>query len=167
MKGTGGGKTSARNYGLQRLLIFLFFTTGSVLSQLISSVTYLPENVQPVLLICAFTFGIVLILSASVLGIALLPMCAFAFGWLFGEYAEIAVESFKFGAGLDVKGLMLSAVVVPIFFIVSVRGMYTSEMLGSMLDNCNASARAEYNKAYIPIAAAAVAGMLAVYFILS
>lgn len=151
--------------GARPVLIFCVFVLGAALARLAEEEAAFLDSLLPSLSIYALVFGAVLTLSASVLGIALLPICAFCFGGLFGRYAALAVAAFQSNGLLDLKGLALGAAAVPVFFLLSVRGMYTSEMLGSMLDRSSASARAEYNREFIPMTAAALAVLAAGYFI--
>ncbi len=158
-------KNPERHDGVRRALIFLAFTAGAVTARLLAEEQWPIDRLLLSPLLLTLVFGAVLVLASSVLGIALLPICAFSFGVLTGRYAELLVGRFLAGEALDLKGLSLCAVVVPLFFAVSVKGMLASELLGSLLDGSGASARAEYNREYVPIAAVTMTAVSAVYFL--
>ena len=117
------------------------------------------------MLVFAVPFGAVLVLAASVLGSVLIPLCVLFFGAVSGIMAQHIVSTYYAGSGLDMRRLIVSAIVVPAFFLISVKGMSTSAMLGGMLDKYSVSAKAAYTREYIPMTFTVIAAMLAVYFI--
>lgn len=165
MRENSAEKRAAVYGGARPFLIFFTFAAGAVLVRLAGDEAVVLDMLKPSLPVYALVFAAVLTLSASILGIALLPICAFAFGGIFGRYAALLMADLQAMGILDLKDLLLSAAAIPAFFLLTVRGMYTSEMLGSMLDRSSASARADYNREYIPMSAAALAVLAAGYFL--
>lgn len=161
-----GNKAPASSAGrLERLMIFLFFVAGAAAEQLTSRYGPLLANL-PAELPYLLAFGTVLILSASVLGIALLPVSAFVFGGITGDCCQRIVEAVLSGQEADARLLITCFISVPVFFVLSVRGMEVSQMLGSLLDRSDYPVRTAYSRSYLTMALTAFAGVLAVCLIL-
>ena len=155
----GGDKRQGRT---ERLLIFTAFVAGSTVCQWILKGETPLDGFFPLAWLYALLLGATAVLAASMLGIALLPICAFMLGGLTGRCSALFVSAWLSGAAPDPKGLIFSAVAVPLFFMIAVQGMRSSQLLGAMLDNCAAAVRAQYHRTYLSVAVAAAA----VYWIL-
>lgn len=152
--------------GVRRLFIFAFFVVGVLLAgETATEIWPAGDILEPGLYLYALSFGALLVLSASVWGTALLPLCSMGFGCITGRYAEGIVRAFWLSGSRDIKGLLVNAVAVPIFFVAAVRGMRSSSMLGAMLDRHSPALRAEYNREYIPLAVTVLTSMMVLYFI--
>ena len=157
---------SASYESLHRAMIFLFFVAGSLLSKSFFSTLYQGED-EPLLQILFWIFPLcaALVLSSSVLGTALLPLGAMAYGGICGANAEQLVLAYYTGVEGDIKNIVLLMAVVPVFFLVAVKGMGTAELLNTMLDNSSQPNKAAYNREYIPLMITVTVTVLAIYLI--
>ena len=151
----------------RRLLLFLFFIAGVLLPGTDMEISfYLKDSLVPTAYLYTLCFGTILVFSASIWGSVLLPVCMLFFGHICGGYAEEIVKTFYAGFGLDTRGLLVNLAVVPLFFLVSVRGMRISAMLGAVLDRSGAGSRVDYNREYIPMAIAVLTGIIIIHFLI-
>ncbi len=153
--------------GLFRALIFIFFLVGalpgkSVVSGLLST--------PPVIEISIAVFALLSLLALAFTGLpagfAMLPVCALLSGAYVGFLAENIVTGYLDSGALDKNTLILCAVFTPGYFVLSHGGMRCCGMLSSAFERCGESARAEYSKAFLPLAFAIVFMALAFYIIL-
>lgn len=158
---------SASYESLHRAMIFLFFVAGALLSKsFFLTVCQGEDELLLQLLSWIVPLGAALVLSASVLGTALLPLGAMVYGGICGANAEQLMLAYYSGAETDLKSLAVLMAVVPVFFLVAVKGMGTSELLNAMLDNSSQPNRAAYNREYIPLMIIVMATILVLYVII-
>lgn len=152
--------------GICRAVIFCFFVAGSVLANLFDISIYTNDTawLYILLLYCA-PLAAGLFLSSSLQGTALLPFCALFYGLVLGQTARSELAKYVIGEQLDIKLILIAAICIPVFFIVSVGGMQISAMLNAALEKNGLSAKAKYMKEYIPLIVIVLAALLAVFFI--
>lgn len=159
-------EADASRDNLWRSMIFISFLAGAFLCR---SFAVTAQGTESAVLLEALIFllplAMALLLSASVLGTALLPVCALALGVMSGNSAWQIAQDYLSGAGVNYKWLLVNGICVPAFFTVAVGGMKTSSMLCVMLDKYSVSSRATYNREYITMIFTVTAAVLAVYFI--
>lgn len=163
----GRQRTCGLRYdGLRRVLIFFFFLGGSVLGKNLFADIYRENStIFESIFIFSVPLGISLILSASLLGAALIPLCSFAMGGISGLSVSRIWTGYLNGAGLELKLALINAIIVPVFFAAAVRGMGASSILYMALDKHNSTTRAAYCREYLPIILSAASAVLILYFI--
>lgn len=168
MKGAAPFRADSSYDGFRRLFIFAFFLAGVLLAGELKTELLFPDSVlfERAALVYGLCLGLVLILSASVWGAALLPVCALVLGCVTGRYANGIVEAFLASGRYAARDLLINAVVIPAFFAAAVQGMRTSSMLGAMLDGSGTSARAAFGRLYAPLALTALGALAAMLALL-
>lgn len=160
-------RPQAAGDGLRTVFIFLFFLLGALSSRtVLGNVLPAGEDAIPKAGLYALCFCAVPVFSSSVWGTVLLPGCALVFGCVCGQHAAELVRTLYAGAGMELRSLLVCLTAVPLFFLLAVRGMRISGMLGAMLDRSGVQARADYNREYIPLILTVLTGMIAVYFLI-
>lgn len=150
---------------LFRFVIFVSYIIGIITARRFFPIFNLEEELAQKLLLSSVPLALALIFSSSILGLLLLPACAFFFGSVSLMMADSMIAEYLSGSYADIKGLLIFLISVPVFFIVSVNGMETSKILLSTLCGGSSSVKNAYNREYIPMTIAVIAAVLAVCFI--
>lgn len=153
--------------GLFRALIFIFFLVGSLPGKsVVSSFIEAPPGIEISMAVFALLSLLALAFTGLPVGFALLPVCALLAGAYVGFLAERIVAGYLDSGVLDKSALILCAVFTPGYFVLSHGGLRCCGMLSRAFERCGESARAEYSKAFLPLAIAIVFMALAFYIIL-
>lgn len=153
--------------GLFRALVFIFFLVGALPGKsIVSSFLDAPPGVEISIAVFALLSLLALAFTGLPVGFAMLPICALLSGAYVGFLAEHIVHGYLDSGALDKSSLILCAVFTPGYFVLSHGGMRCCGMLSMAFERCGESARAEYSKAFLPLAFAIVFMALAFYIIL-
>lgn len=158
-------RTEAPYDGLRRMFIFMFFIAGILVGERVLGGYQLDwSSRESTVFVYSVIFGAVMVLSVSLWGSALLPVCSMCFGAVTGNYTSAIVQAFWDMGSRDWRGLIINAVVVPAFFVTAVSGMRCSASLGALIDRYSPAIRAEYNREYGTLAVVVLTGMVFLYF---
>ncbi len=161
----GKARSVAAYDGLRRMFVFIFYIAGLLFGERILAEYPLDwSSRESMLFVYSVIFGAVLLLSVSLWGSALLPLCSMCFGAVTGDYASSIVRAFWEAGSRDWRGLIINAAAVPVFFVAAVRGMRCSASLGAIIDRHSPAIRAEYNREYITLAVILLTGIVFLYF---
>ena len=144
-----------------RAIIILFFLAGG------AAVFFSPIPVPNVLGTRGLLSGIlcgVLLLSASTLGGFLLPVFALIFGAVTECAAMSFADSFTAGTQWQLRPILCSAVLVPVFFLVLLHGMSLSGCVQAALLGGNPTARTDYRRELGSQLACALVGFAAIFY---
>lgn len=153
--------------GLFRALVFIFFLVGAMPGKgLLAGLLEAPPGTETSAAVFALLVLLALTFTGLPAGFAMLPVCALLAGAYVGFLAEHIVRVYLAGGVIDKSALILCAVFTPVYFVLGHGGLRCCGMLARALERCGESARAEYSKAFIPLAVAIVLMALAFYFVL-
>lgn len=149
------------------ILVFLSYIVGLVLAWKYSLGYGLLESFhQYGSLIITLPLALCFTLASSIFGLVFLPICSVIFGATsYKAVAEIVTDVLS-GAPLRLDAILCFCIITPVFFIIAVHGMETSEMLIKLLCNNSLSGREAYNRNYIPMTILLMAAVAAVSFII-
>lgn len=148
--------------GPRRLLIFASFLCGALLcGQLGGRFPAVGEDFFQSTYAFLLPMAAGLILSASLLGPLLLPVCALALGLVSGLSAGEIREGWLSGAGIDGRLIWLNFISVPAFFAIAVRGLKISSMLYSVMERQGPRGKSEFSGEYIPMIITVIVAVLA------
>lgn len=149
------------------ILVFLCYLTGLVLAWRYSPRGDVPEPV--------FKYGVLNItlplalcftLAGSIFGLLLLPLSAVIFGAGSYKAVSVIVADVLSGAPLKMEAVLCFGLITPVFFVIAVHGMETSEMIIKLLCSNSLSGKEAYNRNLIPMIILLAAAAAAVTFIL-
>lgn len=146
----------------RRLLIFASFLCGALLyGQLGEKLPAVSRDFFQSTYAFLLPLAAGLILSASLLGPLLLPICALALGLVSGFSAGEIREGWFAGAGLDGRLIWLNLISVPAFFAIAVKGLKISSMLYSAMERQGLRGKSEFSGEYIPMIITVIVAVLA------
>ena len=146
------------------ICLFSAFIAGAILSKYVDINAYLSCN-EPVILY-TIAFALILIFSASVHGIILIPFCCVLFGLAVGATAEILCAEVNAGYSIDVRLIILNLFCVPAYFSVALKGIRTSSILCKVLAQARTVSREEYIGKYFKILIYILVSFLFIYYLM-
>lgn len=149
------------------ILVFLSYIAGLVLAWKYSLGCGLLESFhQYGSLIITLPLALCFTLASSIFGLVFLPICSVIFGAASYKVVAVIVTDVLSGAPLRLDAILCFCIITPVFFVIAVHGMETSEMLIKLLCNNSLSGRETYNRNYIPMTILLMAAVAAVSFII-
>jgi len=131
------------------ICLFSSFVAGAFLSGFLDIKDYLPHHEHAIMYTASF--ALILLFSASVHGVVLIPFSCCLFGIAVGRTAEMLFSGIGAQGSLNVRIIILNLFCVPAFFAVALKGVRTSYILCTVLAQARSCSKEEYTGKYFKI----------------